>query len=934
MIQAIWLTIHVIGTLMAIALLVSMVRKKESDYRTYMMMTDVCCIIALTARCLGIYSTELSALLVSLKMEYLGKCFANFFAVLFIINFRNIPCPKWVLHIMFTINMIGFGLIMTAEYHTYYYTSISVVKSSLGYTLDVGRAPFYYFYMGFIILEMLFFDVICFHSWITSIGKSKLEKAYLYLTAAGTAPMLLLALQLLHIVPYMDLVPLGILLAVVFSVPAVNRYGLFDLVQDAKNYVFDTVEEAIIVFDCDARIVYQNPFAQTLLQEPFLQRKLSQETLDHLLDQTGVIWEIDGHNYEVYLSSLSEQHHLDGYLLLLVDVTNVIQQANLMKELKEKAEAANQAKSMFVSNLSHEIRTPMNAIIGMTEILLREHMTQQQTEYLLNIQSSGKALLGIINDILDFSKLESGKFELNNSTYEPMSILSDLGMIFLTRIDEKDLELVFDIDKDLPQTLYGDAIRMRQLIINLVNNAIKYSEKGTIVLTMKITDITGDDVSLFVSVKDTGIGIKEEDLTKLFQSFQRVDTIVNAAKEGTGLGLAISKQLVELMGGEIHVKSTYGEGSEFYFTIHQKLNDGNREPATKLLDTAADTVVSAKLENIYLAGSLENLCNKFDVKFVPFETVANEGVHVDFFFTDQHNYYTVKDSIPSGTELCLLHNPTKEFDKQLSCHIVNKPLFSLNFCKLLNHQELETKKTNDAVIDFSAPEAKILIVDDNEMNRKVAEGLIRPLNMQIDTADSGVDAISKMEQTHYDIVFMDHMMPGMDGIETTEQIRAKEDPYMKQVVIIALTANAILGIREQFIAAGMNDFVGKPIELAEIVAKIKQWLPKNLIQAPGTVLEQKQTETSQPTKPASATDGVQSDAPQNSPDTLFQLCEKMIVCAQDFDLDQMEVLDEKIQQAPDIPKECQSLIKDLHTYVADYSVEDVEETLAQILLRL
>lgn len=414
-------------------------------------------------------------------------------------------------------------------------------------------------------------------------------------------------------------------------------------------------------------------------------------------------------------------------MMTIVDVTKIIEQNHLMKRLVLQTEDANCAKTNFVSNMSHEIRTPMNSIVGITEILLRSRHSPKEQEYLLNIQSSGRVLLTIINDVLDCSKMEAGKMQLFDEPYDTCSLFHDLRISMENRIGHSGLELIYDIDQDIPCKLKGDMGRIRQVIINLVNNAIKYTEKGSVRFSVHVRQKNTDKVMLYYEVADTGIGIRKEDQKILFDAFQRVEMDRNRYVEGTGLGLTISQNLVNMMGGVIEVESEYGKGSRFFFTIEQTIID--------------PTPVSAV------------------------------------------NYNGQKDNVTEKEAECL----------------------------------------------FIAPEAHILLVDDNELNLVVAKELLKPLRMQIDTAENGLQAVKMVRGSQYDLVLMDHMMPVMDGIEAAKAIRAlPEDKYQK-LPIIALTANAMVDARKEFLNAGMNGFVAKPIDFARICNQLKLWLPKDLV---------------------------------------------------------------------------------------------------------
>ena len=488
-------------------------------------------------------------------------------------------------------------------------------------------------------------------------------------------------------------------------------------------------------------------------------------------------------------------------------------------------------KSDFLANMSHEIRTPMNAVIGMAEMALREELPPAARDYINQIKSSGRALLTIINDILDFSKIDSGKMDINVVEYEPMSIISDISNIILTRIGEKEVELILDIAPNIPNVLLGDNIRIKQIIVNITNNAIKFTQEGRVLVKMDYERISEDRLELLVSVKDTGIGIKKEDIGKLFRSFQQVDSKRNRNIEGTGLGLAISKRLLELMGGDIHVESEYGKGSTFSFHIPQKIIDDQPSITVKDRNTAA--AVNYK-GNPYISRQLKKDSRRLKAAYYYLDAEEDleslKTLDKDVFLFVEQIYFTpvverfVKENPQLVAVLLVGFNVMVEYPIP-NLMIMKKPIYTLNLAMILNHEDVHlTLESEDGVIDFIAPEAEILIVDDNAINLTVAEGLLEPLKMKIDTVLSGKEAIAKISVHKYDVILMDHMMPELDGVETTRIIRRFHMEY-EDVPIIALTANAVEGTKEMFLKEGMNDFVAKPIELRILAAKMKHWLP-------------------------------------------------------------------------------------------------------------
>lgn len=405
----------------------------------------------------------------------------------------------------------------------------------------------------------------------------------------------------------------------------------------------------------------------------------------------------------------------------------------------EAANQANEAKSLFLSTMSHDIRTPMNAIIGMNEMILRDSKEDETLMYAESIRTAGNTLLGIINDILDFSKIEAGKMELIEVDYNFVSMLNDLVNMVQRKAEEKGLTFELDVDSNIPRLLHGDEIRIKQVITNILSNAVKYTKEGGVVFSISAQRSQEEDyVILHVSVRDTGVGIPTEDLDKLFVAFERIDEKKNRNIEGTGLGMAIAQNFLRMMGSSIQVESTYGEGSVFYFDLKQ----------------------------------------------------------------------TVVDWEPLGA-------------------------YEAAFQRYLSERKQYRAQ-------FTAPRARILVVDDTEVNLKVFVNLLRKTKMQIETADSGDACIALFKRNFYDVIFLDHMMPNKDGLETLKEMKACTDTPNKNTPVICLTANAVSGMREMYIEAGFDDYLTKPIDTGRLESMLLAYLPQDMVE-PATEDEQPQS---------------------------------------------------------------------------------------------
>ncbi len=525
-----------------------------------------------------------------------------------------------------------------------------------------------------------------------------------------------------------------------------------------------------------------------------------------------------------------------------------------MKTARASAEIerAAQMKNDFLANMSHEIRTPMNAVIGMADLAIHEDISPTAKEYIEQIHSSGKALLHIINDILDFSKITSGKMNIFEEPYSFEKIIRDVAPIIITRLGDKSdkVDLTIDIDPGLPTKLIGDPSRIQQIIINLANNAVKFTNSGYINISVKVTASESDSVRIKVSVQDTGIGIKAEDQAKLFESFTQVDSRRNRTIEGTGLGLAIVKQLVSLMGGTVKLESEFGKGSTFSFEIPQRISDS--KPLCRLDDPKKYAFLAvnewnksfhhfhsaADLLGVHIQSVDESEVSPGGfVKWAEMRSGIDCYVVIDKTLAEKDflEKYSIPDASASNLKVIILaeaFDDVKKWESLENVFVIKDPVTTPGVFAVLTHNQNDEASESDkekASYNFIAPNAKVLIVDDIPMNLKLAQRLLERVKVQSDLAGSGQEALDLLvTQEKYDIIFMDHMMPGLDGIDTTRLIK-RFHPKYNGIPIIALTANVMEDAKKMFLDEGMSDIIPKPIEVQTLNEKLLKWLPPDKI---------------------------------------------------------------------------------------------------------
>lgn len=682
---------------------------------------------------LELVAPTLEAAMTAVTVENVGYSFVPLCYCWFIYIYCYIDPPKKFLRILGVINLFALLFVFFNWYGLVYREVRWVAEADGFYHISITYGPLY---VVFLFSRILIPFSLCIYTLGRAIHErsdQQIHHQYWMILGISTLPVMILIAYVCKIASAFDLTP--VTLAISMSMVVILIWGRrnYDFRHLAAEKVLESLGDGVIALDDQDRLVSYNRAAAGIFtclpahkpgENIHVVEDFREEILNENIPQS---FSINGQHYESHSKHIIDENgRIQGSVILILDMTDIRAYIDEIKRVRQQAERASIAKSEFLANMSHEIRTPMNAIIGLNDIIMEDCEDTEIYGHAKDVQSAAKNLLAIINDILDLSKVEAGKMELVYVNYYLKTVVDEIIGMMDMAASQKGLLLKYECDKTIPCRYNGDDGRIKQILINILSNAIKFTTKGYV--RVYITGKPGksaEEELLTFHVEDTGCGIRKEDLGKIFEDFRQVDSKRNRSAEGTGLGLAIVKHLVELMEGTIEVKSTYGQGTTVMITIPQKIID--RSPIAEMP-----------------------------------ELPQSEQKVTDF---------------------------------------------------------------------FTAPGMKVLIVDDNVINRKVARSFLKNYGFDLTEAESGPEAIELVRGERYDLIFMDHMMPGMDGIEAAEIIRRDCGENGVAPVMIALTANAMEGMREHFLSCGFQDFIAKPLDRKELNQLLLRWVPEKYRQS-------------------------------------------------------------------------------------------------------
>lgn len=695
-----------------------------------LMITIICAYIYSLGYAVELLSTTYSQAFAALKIEYTGVSFLVTCYIAFLVKYFKKQHNRFIFGYFFFIDVMTLIAVLRMEVCDWYYISVGFSYEGLFPHLVIERGPLYYiFFANNVVL-------VC-YGFILVLQELNRQKNTENSPMKKRTLILLFITTLIPFIPYLfgsvgglkyfDFVALGFLISAIILLIIVVRDNIFDVVTGAHEQMFASMHDAVIIVNSQMEFLEANKAAVQIFPSLFnyqIEKRCPDEVVRIFqdLDQQKTI-EIKGRYYERHSSKVYKENSFIGSSVLLIDMTDSNELMNQLREMKNQADQANKAKSTFLANVSHELRTPLNAVIGYSDLIIQETESSMEEDYAYAIRKAADNLLSIINTILDISKIESGKTDIIRAEYSTIDLFSEVVNIISIPAHNKGLELVVDIDPQIPTSLYGDKGHIRQVLINLLNNAIKFTEKGQVKLIVQGNQGEAGFIELEFRVIDTGIGIKEDDLQKIFERFEQTNNDKIGSIEGTGLGLYISKSLIGLMGGSLTVESEYGKGSKFTVKLVQRV------------------------------------C-----------------------------------SVSTISEMPSLVHDNEKVKKKLGLY---------------------------------APKAKVLSVDDNHVNNGVLYEFCKSFGIEAVLADSGKKAIELLKQQQFDLIFLDQMMPGMDGVETLKEIR-KLPNCNQEMTILAFTANAIQGNMEYLLSEGFDDVVLKPIGISELEEVLVYYLPDDV----------------------------------------------------------------------------------------------------------
>lgn len=735
---------QIAGTLVGFLTLLSIARKKASETQKVLLIACCCAFVSILAYTLEINARTLEAMVMAVKFGYVGKCYVLLFFLMFMAYYCNIDIPKPVFSIFLIFNTVMLMLIITCDRHKLYYKGIRLSYEGLFPHVELEKGVCYWMLMAVMLGLMAWYVILC----LIEVKKRKgiERKRLLLLSFSGLIPGYMLTIYLTGIMNILDPVPLGIVLSCMLLTLNVNKYGLLDTMELAREKIIENTKDGLVILDTNYNLLYANDVARALF--PDISHAESRERqIKEIFKENPreAVVDIEGRSYEIRVSHIADdnnEENVRGYLAWIFDMTFVNRYTEEMIRLRQEAEKANLAKTSFLAHMSHEIRTPMNAIIGFSDLCLNNGDEGEIKEYVQSIRESAGTLMVLINEVLDISKIESGKIVLTDVAYSMKELMKEVISAIIPQINAKHLTFRYLLDKDIPVMLKGDKKEIRHIMSNLLSNAVKYTSEGTILFKVKEIRRRDRKILLEIIVKDTGIGIKEENREQIFDRFERFDVKKNYAVEGTGLGLSIVKNLVQLMDGSVEVESVYGEGSLFRARLWQEILDERKGEE-------------------YRGSNCDDI--KYTLEQLKNAVYGNRG------------------------------------------------------------------KRKRRAIRF--PGAKVLVVDDNQVNLKVASGLLKLYGIDAELVESGEECLNAVKKQTYDIIFMDQMMPGMNGVETLSRLREIKKGN-KSTPVIALTANALVGVKEEMLEEGFDDFLGKPMDLTELENVLIRFLKELQEEAP------------------------------------------------------------------------------------------------------